>query len=96
VLAQAARTEHADKIEGWFTALHHGTDMTNGDARLHLRNRFMSNWLNMSGSNNRPLRYSLIVKAWNAYALGQDINVLRWSQNETIPTVEGFSWEDNA
>ena len=96
VLAQAARTEHADKIEDWFTALHHGTDMTNGDARLHLRNRFMSNWLNMSGSNNRPLRYSLIVKAWNAYALGQDINVLRWSQNETIPTVEGFSWEDNA
>lgn len=96
VLAQAARTEHADKIEDWFDKLLHGNDMSAGDPRLHLRNRFMSSWMAMSGSNNRPLRYSLIVKAWNAYVKGEDMGVLRWAQTETIPSVEGFKWEEEA
>lgn len=92
MLAQAARTEHAEKISDWLEGIHHGVNMSASDPRLKLRDRFMSSWLAMSGSSNRPLRYSLLVKAWNAYAEGRELPVLRWANAEEIPAVTGFEW----
>lgn len=93
VLAQAARTEHVDKIPEWLDKLHHGTGMEVNDPRLRLRDRFMSSWMAMSGSNNRPMRYALIVKAWNTYAKGETVSVLRFVKDvEQLPTVTGFEW----
>lgn len=96
VLAQAARTEYAGRIDEWLEGLHHGAEMSALDPRLKLRDRFMSSWTAMSGSNNRPLRYSLLVKAWNAWAKGEEMPVLRWATVESIPPVEGFDWDKNA
>lgn len=95
VLAQAARSEHADRIESWLEGLHHGAGMENHDPRLKLRDRFMSGWVAMSGTTNRPLRYSLLIKAWNAHAEGRKLPVLRWAANEEIPSVVGFNWDEH-
>jgi hypothetical protein len=92
VLAQASRTEHADKIPAWLESIHHGTGMDADDPRLRLRDRFMSSWVAMSGAGQRPLRYSLIAKAWNAHAQDAKISILRWEVREQIPAVAGFDW----
>jgi hypothetical protein len=92
MLAQASRTEHADKIPAWVEALRHGSELAANDPRLKVRERFMSSWVALAGSANRPRRYSQIVKAWNAYVKGEDMQVLVWRQAvEQIPMVEGFT-----
>lgn len=94
VLAQAARTEYGtpEKIEAWRTGLLTGQDLASTDPRLQLRNRFTRAHQVMSGSKNRTLVYSLITKAWNAFAEGKETSVLRWAGSERIPPVLGFDW----
>lgn len=97
VLAQAARTEHGtpEKFEGWFDVLTHGATDNPQDPRLKLRDRFLQQGQLLNAAASRPQTYSLIVKAWNAYVRGENIPVLFWRQNERIPQVEGFSWDEN-
>jgi hypothetical protein len=90
VLAQAARTEHIGRIQSWLDALHTGADLPPGDARLLLRNRFQAGVQVIGGANRRDLAYALIVKAWNAYAAGEGLNLLRWTKNEVMPRVGGL------
>lgn len=97
VLAQAARTElgSPEKIEAWRTGLLTGDNLSAQDPRLQLRNRFIRQHQNLSGSKNRDLVYSLIAKAWNAHASGQSISVLRWVPSEGIISVSGFDWSEH-
>lgn len=94
LLAQAARTDHIGKIQPWLDALHTGANLAPGDARLSLRNRFQGGIQVVGGTNRRDLAYALIVKAWNAYAEGRDLNQLRWQRAEVLPRVTGWAAED--
>ena len=94
VLAQAARTEHGthEKLNSWFEGLRTGAVANANDPRLKLRDRFLSDHRTLSSAAFRPLVYSMIVKAWNAHVLGQEVSILRWRTDERIPAVEGFDW----
>lgn len=94
LLAQAARTDHIGRIQPWLDALHTGANLAPGDPRLLLRNRFQGGIQVVGGTNRRDLAYALIVKAWNAYAGGQQIQQLRWQQREVLPRVIGWAAED--
>lgn len=91
VVCQASRTELGtpENIASWFEVLGSGASANPNDPRLKLRDRFLRD-RTLSLSVNRPLAYSMIVKAWNAHATGMDLSVLRWMQSEQIPAVEGF------
>lgn len=92
MLAMAARTEHAPKIEDWIDRVHYGDGMQHNDPRLHLRNRFITSWATLTGSRNRPRRWAFMLKAWNAYVRGEGLPVLRWSALEELPRMEGFTF----
>lgn len=95
VICQASRTPLGtpEKINAWFDVLRSGACDNPNDPRLRLREKFMRDSRNLSNATFRPLVYSMIVKAWNAHAKGEEIPVLRWAQSERIPTVEGFDWK---
>lgn len=97
VLAQAARTGHGtpERFAGWFEVLTNGATDNPQDPRLKLRDRFMTQGHLLNAAANRPVTYSLIVKAWNAYVAGENIPVLFWRNNERIPQVTGFDWNDH-
>lgn len=90
VLAQAARTEHRDLIPDWLELVKTGANLGPGAPALHLRRKFHSPL--PAGKGKRDLAYALIVKAWNAYAAGVDLTVLRHAVNEELPKVTGFSF----
>jgi len=92
-VAQASRTPLGtpEKLKEWFDVLTTGATSNADDPRLRLRERFLRD-RTLSLTVNRPLAYSMIVKAWNAHAKGEDLLVLRWMQTEQIPQVEGFTW----
>lgn len=92
VLAQAARTKYGapEKVEEWLTGLSTGVVGDVRDPRLKLRDRFLQQAHLMKGASNRALVYSLITKAWNAFAQGEEINILVWRPRaERIPVVIG-------
>jgi hypothetical protein len=94
VLAQASRSELGtpEKIASWFEVLRTGVTANPNDPRLKLRDKFLRDHGALGAAAFRPLVYSLIVKAWNAHAKGEDLPTLRWMNTERIPTVEGFSF----
>lgn len=94
VIAQASRTPAGtpEKINAWFDALRTGVNIGEEDPRYKLREKFLRDHRGLSASTFRPLVYSLIVKAWNAYANDETVPVLRWASNERIPSVDGFEW----
>lgn len=96
VLAQAARTVHIGKIQPWLDALHTGAIGDTRDPRLMLRERFNRGVMVIGGVTRRDMAYALIVKAWNAYASGLPLNILRWNKNEVLPEVVGFSFKEKA
>jgi hypothetical protein len=87
VLAQADRTQYADRIPSWLDGLKTGVGLSATDPRLHLRNRFVAGSKAFLGTTGRDHAYRLIVKAWNGHALGQPMRVLRCREDEQIPTV---------
>lgn len=93
VIAQAARTPLGtpEKINEWFDVLRSGIVTSPNDPRFKLRDRFLRDGRTLSSSNFRPMVYSIIVKAWNAYAKGEELNTLVWRSTERIPMVEGFA-----
>lgn len=96
VLAQAARTEHIGKIQPWLDGLFTGARLEDTDPRLVLRTRFQRG-VQVIGVNKRDQAYALIVKAWNAYATGSNLTVLRWMKSEVLPRVTGRTdWESAA
>lgn len=90
VLAMAATTEHRDKIPSWIEGLITGTDLSTGDPRRHLRNRFMSGQRLSRAVGGRDYTYAIIAKSWNAHAAGEEIYNLRHAMTEPLPTVLGF------
>lgn len=90
VLAQAARTEYREKIPAWLAQVSTGADLTSGSPALHLRRRFHASL--PAGKSKHVQAYALITKAWNAYATGKDITMLRHMSTETMPKVVNFEF----
>ncbi|WP_405956097.1 hypothetical protein [Streptomyces phaeochromogenes] len=85
VLAQAARTQYADRIPTWLDGIAYGENLTGTDSRLHLRNRYASD--RRALINQHAMAYALIVRAWNAYAVDTSMGVLRVRGDEQLPVV---------
>lgn len=94
VIAQAERTEYRDKIPAWLEGVRTGYNLPEGDPRAHLRNRFRGGFQPLGKVNKRDNAYAVITKAWNAYALGESITVLRQSAQEEMPKVVGFDFSE--
>jgi hypothetical protein len=95
VIAQADRTEHRDMIPSWLEGVRTGYDLSKGDPRAHLRNRFRSGFAMTGQGNKRDSMYAQIVKAWNAYVTGESLTVLRFMASEELPTVVGFTFKND-
>lgn len=93
VLAQAERTEHRDMINEWTTGITYGADLSLGDPRLQVRDRFAA----LFGTRKPPaLNYNLLVKGWNNFVEGRRVQTLRWAEPEGTLTVTGYdpnAWE---
>lgn len=90
VIAQAARTQHRDRIPEWADGIIGGAGLTGTDPRLHLRNRFMrdTNW--SANEKQRVLAYGLIVTAWNYWATGRPMSVLKTVRDgQPVPPIAG-------
>ena len=85
MLAQASRTQYADRIPLWLDGLTYGENLTGLDARLHLRNRFAKE--RRALMNAHGLSYGLVVTAWNSYALELQMGVLRVRGEDQVPEV---------
>lgn len=85
VLAQASRTRYADRIPLWLDGIAYGENLAGLDPRLHLRNRFAKE--RRALSNAQAMAYGLIVEAWNAWAAGADMRVLRVRGEDQMPRV---------
>lgn len=62
----------------WATGLLTGADLSHGDPRLTLRNKFMQDYRALNNSANRRRAWAYIVKAWNAHASETSLSVLRF------------------
>jgi hypothetical protein len=96
ILAQAARTEHAPKIKPWLDGLVTGENLRIGDPRMTLRNRYIRGYQPIAKIPRRDLDYAQVVRAWNAYVLGQNMTMIRVATNDPLPKVEGFDWANPA
>lgn len=85
VLAQAARTQYADRIPTWLDGLAYGENLTGTDPRLHLRNRMAAE--RRALMTQQHTAYALVMKAWNAYATETAMGVLRVRGDEGMPQV---------
>lgn len=92
VLAQAARTEHRERIPEWLEGVRTGFDLHKGDPRAHLRNRFRGGLTTFGKVNKRDMAYALVVKAWNAFVNDQPVTILKFMASEELPLVEDFSF----
>ena len=88
VAAVALRTPFADRVEPFLDGLRTGVGLAADDPRLLLRNRVSSERAAMRGSRHMAL--TLVVKAWNAYAVDQGLPFLRYTKGEAVPAVVGF------
>jgi hypothetical protein len=89
VLAQAERSPHRDRIEPWLDGINSGIGLEAKDPRLLVRNRFISGTRLAHGHAGQCMAYRLLVKAWNAHAVGGSLGVLRASDSEARPEVIG-------
>lgn len=87
VLAQAQRSQYANRIPMWLDGLAHGEGLSGTDPRLHLRTRFAADRRALAQGVSQPLAYALIVKAWNAFATDTAMGILRFRSDEEIPAV---------
>jgi hypothetical protein len=91
VLAQAERTQYREAIPNWISGVMTGENLAGSDPRLVVRRRFLGGLT--AGRGKRDQAYALLVKAWNAYALGEDVTMIRHMSTELMPKVIGFEFE---
>lgn len=77
------------KADAFFKAVSTGESMAAGDPPLMLRNRLVDN-LGAKAKLRPWYIMALFIKAWNAYALGVKMKVLRHSDGEEFPSIYGL------
>jgi hypothetical protein len=93
VLALAARTEYKERIPEWIDGLLRWNFTGDDDPRKRLARRYTQDFNNGRVRHSREMDYSLITKAWNAWAQGKDMNMLRHSSVDVLPLVVGTEEE---
>jgi len=84
ILAQAERSAYRDRIPSWVNGVMYGANLSPGDPRLHVRNRYQGT----SGRRDPNHTYNVLAKAWNNHAEEKGMQVLTWRDIEgTIPVV---------
>jgi len=67
-----------------------GTDITN-DTVILLRNRLISDKVNVTNKMLPKHRRALVIKAWNSYYLGKSLKVLKYNSDvEDFPKIVGL------
>lgn len=90
VAAQASRSPYGHLLDSWFEGIRSGAGLNGDDPRLLLRNRFIQGSdISGHGSTRMARAYQLIAKAWNAYALGKPVRVLKLFPEQKPPAVVG-------
>jgi hypothetical protein len=87
VLAQASRTQYADRIGSWIDGLVDGVGLGEQDSRRLVNKRFVRSGKEFNDATGRALGYRLLAKAWNAYALDKPMGRLQASLKEPAPEV---------
>lgn len=81
------RNAREDETTKWFAeALHHGTDLTDDDAVLHLRNRLLESKANSQKKLTPFMERMLITKAWNLTVTGEACTPAKLRITMTGPT----------
>jgi hypothetical protein len=80
----AGRGVDSDKSSLWLSGLETGEELTKGDPRLALRNRFIQ-----APVHGQPQQLMLILKAWNAWLTDTPVKLLRFRSNEGMPAIIG-------
>ena len=77
--------------EGFGSLCETGENLDSTSPVFHLRNRIMRRLNKASLSQvNRITECAVYIKAWNAFAEGVPVGVLRWSPIEPFPEITGF------
>lgn len=91
VLAQASRTQYRDSIPAWLDKVAKGVDLGTNSPALKLRNKFSQTGVTVRrGVSGTLTTYALITKAWNSFAEGRDMPVLRFAYSDPIPEVVDY------
>lgn len=88
VIAQAERSPLRHMIQSWFDGVIHGLDLSYGDPRRHVRERFNSARV-WAGRRKPETVYNTLAKAWNAHAKGEKIQTLAWREDEGMIPILG-------
>jgi hypothetical protein len=93
IIAEAARTPYRDQIDSWLDGLIEGINLSASDPRRHLAKRFANQRERraLTGAGARRPAYCLIAKAWNAHARHEPMALLRYSDEESVPKIVGYS-----
>lgn len=91
VLALAERSIFRNLIPSWKDGILTGVNLSEGDARLHLRNRFNSSTSSrVVAMSDRAITFGLIAKAWNFHVIGQEVKILKVKADELPINIVGL------
>ncbi len=85
----------AQKANEFFTKLATGANLDKDSALWHLRNRLIADNQDKRKKMPPTVRMAFILKAWSFFSKGRAIKRLQYSEEETFPLVEGFSYIDD-
>lgn len=81
--------DHREDIEAFVNDLTLGIGLSAGDPALLLRERLIADAAQPRARLMPGYAAAIIVKAWNAYAAGLKVGVLRMHPSETFPVIRG-------
>lgn len=90
VVAQAARTDWAEEIDGFLAGLHGDEPLGRTDPRALLGRRLRGTMRSyLMSPQGADFTYSLVVKAWNLHISGDTATFLKMAPGERRTTVHG-------
>lgn len=84
VLAAALTVDRKKGLE-FMEGVKDGVDLQSGDARLALRDGWIRT--KVKGGAAYPLQINYAIRAWNAFYVGENLSLLRWSPKKNSPNV---------
>lgn len=68
-----------------------GASLQKGDPILLLRNRIVTLKSQRQGQIDRQYVMAIIIKSWNAFLNGAQLNTMRWQRAEAFPKIQMYS-----
>lgn len=86
------RRQLDDEVDEFIEGVSSGAGLWKGDARLTLREWFITQRDRDRGRIMREMAFAAIARAWNAYASGKELAVLRNLSSPTLKTLPVFGF----